>query len=134
TVPVPSTSPVRTGTGPSGPIVRISTSGMRSPTVIGMSCSFRRGRSTTSVDRSDRAGTPRGPPFKRAARAASAHLVGGEPLDAGQREQLLAADLAQEAGAVEVDALVGDAVAVEGEHGDRRHSERPAGRRQAHEL
>jgi hypothetical protein len=43
-------------------------------------------------------------------------------------------NLGQQAGGVEVDALVGDAVAVEVEHGDHRHAERSAGRGQAVEL
>src|SRR6202171_857732 len=52
----------------------------------------------------------------------------------GQGEQFCAADLCDQAGRIEVDALVDDAVVVKEEHRDDRHSERLARRRHAVEL
>ncbi|MCP5147940.1 MAG: hypothetical protein H6986_07455 [Pseudomonadales bacterium] len=46
----------------------------------------------------------------------SPHLGRSEALDANHRQQVIAADLPNQARHVEVDALIGDAIAVEGEY------------------
>src|SRR6202042_1195337 len=52
----------------------------------------------------------------------------------GEGQQFASTDLSDQAGAVKVDAFVGDSIAVEEEHRDDRHPERLAGWRHAVEL